>query len=151
SVAASAGSKAGPTKRQVVLCCHRAIEAGVRVGMPLAEALAVEPELNVHEANPQSELQALEDLAAWAQRYSPILGLEEGPVPESLLIDITGCAACFGGEERLAQRAVRELRALGYTARIALADTVGAAWALARCVRNFQIVPPSETEKTLAS
>src|SRR5262249_29767092 len=149
SVGATAGLKTRATRSRVVLCCRRALQVGVRAGMPLAEALAVEPRLNVHEENSQSEVQALEKLAAWGQRYSPIIGLEEGSAPESLLLDVTGCAACFGGEERLAQRAVRDLRVLGYTAHIALADTVGAAWALARCVRNFQIVPPQETEKAL--
>src|SRR5262249_13366125 len=151
SAPATTSGNPRPRKSQVVLCCRRAIEAGVHVGMPLAEALAVEPALNCHAEDRPSGVESLEHLVAGAQRYSPIGGMEEGPAPESLLIDITGCAACFGGEERLAQRAVREMKQLGYTARIALADTVAAAWALARCVRNFQIVPPGETEKTLAS
>jgi len=41
------------------------------------------------------------------QRYSPIVGVEEGPCPESLLVDITGCAACFHGEDRLRQLLAR--------------------------------------------
>jgi protein ImuB len=52
-------------------------------------------------------------------------------VPQSLLADITGCAAVFKGEDRLLQRAVRELHAEGWDVRVAVADTVGAAWGLA--------------------
>ena len=112
------------------LACPRATRLGVRPGMPVAEARAVVPQLSVHDEDPTSDRHALEKLAAWAERYSPIVGLEEGPAPECLLLDVTGCADCFHGEDRLAERAVGEFRAQGSTVRIAIADTLGAAWGL---------------------
>src|SRR5262249_46896874 len=77
------------------------------------------------------DIEALRQLAIWAERYSPIVALEEGPRPESLLLDITGCAACFHGEDRLGQQALDELREQGWNARIVIAGTASAAWALA--------------------
>src|SRR5438067_1736850 len=59
---------------RVLLCCERATRAGVRPGMPLAEALAIERELFVWDKEPVRDRQALERLALWAQRYSPIVG-----------------------------------------------------------------------------
>jgi protein ImuB len=100
--------------------------------MPLTEALAICPQLSIHEQDIEADRQALLELAKWAERYSPIVGLEPGPAPEGLLLDITGCAGCFGGEDRLLQRARRELKADGWLARVAIADTIGAAWALTR-------------------
>src|SRR5262249_45009148 len=69
--------------------------------------------------------------ATWAERYSPLVGLEEGAEPQSLLLNVTSCADCFGGEDRLLQRAARELAGEGWNTRLALADTVGAPWAVA--------------------
>lgn len=71
----------------------------------------------------------LKRLARWCRRYSPIVGLEEAGAPEALLFDITGCAHLFGGEESLARLVLREITRLGLTAHVAIADTIGAAWA----------------------
>lgn len=119
--------------------------------MPIAEARAIEPRLDVHEEESEADRRALEELAHWADRYSPIVGLEDGPAPQSLLCDITGCAACFHGEEKLLDRAVREFSALGWVPRIAIADTIGAAWALARYARTPVLAPTSAMEQVLRS
>lgn len=134
----------------VVVCCARAAQAGVRPGMPLAEAQTIQKQLVVWDEDPTGDRDALERLAEWAQRYSPIVGLEEAATVQSLLLDISGCAACFHGEDRLAQQAVRELRAQGWIAHVAIAGTIGAAWGLAHTVRGLCIVPPEETEQALA-
>ena len=51
-------------------------------------------------------------------------------------MDVTGCGPIFGGEMRLAEEAAQALRQRGYTARAAIADTIGASWALAHSVVN---------------
>ncbi len=117
--------------------------------MPVAEARAIAPSLEVHDENPPRDRRALERLAIWAERFSPIVSLEEGPAPECLLLDVTGCASCFHGEDRLIQRAVGELHEQGWRVRAAIADTVGAAWALAHHVRSWYVAPAGETDKTL--
>ena len=79
----------------------------------------------------QSDREALEKLADWCGRFSPVVGIEEAAAPESLLLDITGLDALFGGEAQLAGEILRELAARGLTAVVAVADTIGAAWAMA--------------------
>jgi len=135
---------------QVVLCSAEAGRAGVRPGMPLAEALAALPRLCTVEADPQRDVKWLRQLASWAERYCPAVALEEGSDPQCLLLDITGCADCFHGEDELLRRAIEDLRAEGWTARVAIADTVGAAWGLAHHGRTPCLVPPGQTETVLS-
>ncbi len=93
---------------------------GIYPGMPLAEAAALvahasaaresalpldEPHLEP--ADPDADLVALTQLADGCHCFSPIVGLEDSPQPDCLLLDITGLAHLFGGEERLAAEVVR--------------------------------------------
>src|SRR5262249_17531324 len=105
----TAGARlAASARAKVLVCCDRAARAALRPGMPVAEARATCRHLAVCDEDPASDLRALRKLAGWAERYSPTVGLEEGPTPSCLLLDVTGCAACFHGEDRLAYRAERE-------------------------------------------
>jgi protein ImuB len=106
--------------------------------MPVAEALALQPHLHVQELDPQADERALQELAEWMERFSPIVGLDETTPLQSLLVDITGCAACFHGEDKLVKRAERELRNQGWIVRIAVADTLGVAWGLAHFASNLK-------------
>jgi protein ImuB len=116
---------------KVAACCQLAHAHGVRPGMLQAEAVATAPALICLEEDLDADRQALTQLAEWAQRFSPIVGLEDGLAPTCLFIDTTGCAACFGGEELMVQSASAEFSKNGWTVVITLADTLGAAWALA--------------------
>ena len=49
----------------------------------------------------------MEKLADWCGRFSPVVGIEEAAAPESLLLDITGLDALFGGEAQLAGEILR--------------------------------------------
>jgi protein ImuB len=110
---------------------------GIRPGLPLADAYAVLPELRALPADPVAEAKTLDGLAAWCGRYTPwtaVDGEGGGPCPGAggLWLDVTGCAHLFGGETALLQDVVGRLEGLGFAARAALADTPGAAWAVAR-------------------
>ena len=63
-------------------------------------------------------------------RFSPIVGFEPTD-PQSVLLDITGLAHPFGGETALAEAIVRDFTRLGLNIQLAVADTIGAAWAAA--------------------
>ncbi|MCS7046274.1 MAG: DNA polymerase Y family protein, partial [Gemmataceae bacterium] len=75
---------------------------------------------------------ALAALARYCQRFSPWVAVEQADAPDCLLLDITGCAHLFGGEAAMADMLAADFASRGYTVRIAVADTLGAAWALAR-------------------
>ena len=68
-------------------------------------------------------------LALWAGRYGPRRNTDGG---DGLWIDTTGIAHLFGGEPQLLDDLVSRLARAGITARVGLADTAGAAFALAR-------------------
>ena len=106
---------------------------GLHRGQSHADACAIVPHLKTAPAEPEADTAALRRLALWAERYSPTVGVDElQPGLEGLVFDMTGAAHLFGGEGALLQEIERRLAAAGITARAALADTSGAAWALAR-------------------
>lgn len=104
-------------------------EAGVRPGMSLADARAIEPGLAVFDAVPESDARLLERIAGWCTRYTPWT-TPDGP--DGVALDITGCAHLFGGEKAMAADLTARLGAAGFESRVAVADTPAAAWALAR-------------------
>ena len=69
--------------------------------------------------------------------------IEAGESPESVMLDITGVAHLFGGEAELIAAVRRHVQRQGYTPRLAIADTLGAAWAMAHAASDTEsIVPP---------
>ena len=117
------------------------LAAGARVGMLLADARAICPDLAAVPADPAGDLAALEKLALWAQRWGPWSALDP---PDGLLVDVTGAAHLFGGEEALLADVTRAFAARGLTARAALAPTAGAAWALSHYARPRAILAPDD-------
>lgn len=103
---------------------------GIEPGMALTHARASVPMLDVRDADPAGDRADLERLAlALARRWTPIVAISDA---DGLFLDLSGVAHLHGGEDRMARRIVRLLARLGFTARIAIADTPGAAWALSR-------------------
>ena len=117
--------------------CPRARQIGLMPGMTLAEARAITPTLISEPADPNADAAALEALARWLVRYTPLTatdatGASSTGGADGLLLDISGCAHLFGGEKAMLADLQNKLAHAGITARLALAPTVGTAWALAR-------------------
>lgn len=114
---------------------------GVVPAMTLSQLAAMCPEATWEEHDPNADLEELISLAEQLHEFSPIVGLEEIdrdpwsgrslPQPQSLFLEATGIADWFGGETALAQRIQQWLAARGYVGCIGIAETVGAAWAIA--------------------
>lgn len=105
-----------------------AIQQGLHQGMPYADARAFCPNLQSRMAQPAQDQRFLQALRRWATRYCPWVGLEGR---DGLVMDVTGSTHLFGGEAAmLADMRTRLMRA-GILTQIGLADTRGAAWALA--------------------
>lgn len=129
--------------------------------MPLAEATALAG-AHLEEHDPEADRAALAQLAVWCEQFSPIVGLED---PDNLLLDVTGLGPLFGGEPILAEQILRAFHRRGLTIQLAIADTVGAAWAVAHYAKKvsyakkdakqvsdtFSVVPLGKTEEWLAS
>jgi protein ImuB len=114
--------------------CPLAARAGLRTGMMLTDARAMLPGLAVHPAAPEAEVELLEQLAAWCERYTPHVAIDRSHAHAggALWLDITGCAHLFGGEAALREDLLARFARRGIHARAAIADSPGAAWALAR-------------------
>jgi protein ImuB len=109
--------------------------------MLVADARALCPQIVAVPADPAGDLALLEKLAVWAQRWGPWSALDP---PDGVLVDVTGVAHLFGGEERLLADVAQAFAARGFTARAAIAPTAGAAWALAHHARDGAILAPGD-------
>ncbi len=122
-------------------------KAGVSCNLSLADARAICPHLITEEADPDGDKQALRKLALWCSRYSPWTTVQGN---DAIGLDITGCAHLFGGEEALLADLSAYLKKFGLTARLAIASTIGAAWALTHYGDGTSAcVPHEETLKAL--
>ena len=110
---------------------------GARVGARLTDARALDPALIAVPADPAGDAALVARLARWAQRWSPLVEVDEADPSASLgtgalRLDVTGGAHLFGGEAGLVADVAERFAALGLSVRTAIAPTAGAAWALAR-------------------
>lgn len=103
--------------------------AGLARGQPLRDASAMCPGLVTVPDDPLGAASFLTALRRWAGKFSPWVAEES---PDGLVIDLTGCAHLFGGEVALLAEVEADCAGLGLTLRAGIADTRGAAWALAR-------------------
>ncbi|WP_346432669.1 Y-family DNA polymerase [Pseudohoeflea coraliihabitans] len=108
---------------------EKAATRGLRIGQGVAEARAICPDLDVTPADPAADHRLLIALADWADRYTPLVGLDS---PDGLALDITGCAHLFGGERAMLDDAITRLEGFGFAVQGAIAPTPALAWALAR-------------------
>tara|TARA_A100001011_G_scaffold84547_1_gene88423 strand:- start:5235 stop:6836 length:1602 start_codon:yes stop_codon:yes gene_type:complete len=145
--------------KRILAVSNAAKLKGIKTGYTLADAKALFPELLIEKADYINDLKTLETLVMAFQRYSPwtAIDLNETNLLGSLVgsgsiwIDITGCAHLYDGEHSLVKDLYNYCLKIGYQARIGLADTPGAAWAVAR-FNNVQstIIPPQSQKEALA-
>ncbi len=136
-VRAARGLHAGPlavvaeqSNMQVVTSLNvEAQAAGLRVGQPVRDAHAMCAALVTRPRNPPAEAAFLTALRRWAGKFSPWVAEEP---PDGLIVDLSGCAHLFGGEETLLNVIETDCADMGLGVQMGIADTLGAAWALAR-------------------
>lgn len=122
--------------------------------MRLADARALLPDLVTTEVERETDRALLESIASWCDRYTPWVAIDPLGAAQAeenasqicsaggfggdagLFLDVTGCGHLHGegeaGERRLLADLMQRLSNHGFTCRAAIADTAGAAWALAR-------------------
>ncbi|MFZ3236416.1 MAG: DNA polymerase Y family protein [Stellaceae bacterium] len=127
-----------------------AAAAGLAPGMTLADALSFVPGLATAAAEPAKDAAALRRLAEWCGRYSPWTAPDG---VDGIKIEITGCAHLWGGESVLAADLSARLDRQGVAVHVAIADTLGAAWAYARFAeagRRTLVLAPGQICAALA-
>ncbi|MBN8548155.1 MAG: DNA polymerase Y family protein [Deltaproteobacteria bacterium] len=141
-------------------CCLQAQRQGVRQGMPLPLAKALCPTALVLPFDPHKNFSALQKLAVRALQFSPLVSLDSellranknkslesaDGLLSGILLDISGTEKLHGSERLLAEKISARFAKLSIQARIAVAPTIGAAWALSRFGSDvIQIVPTGKS------
>lgn len=107
----------------------RAEANGLKPGGSLSDARALVPGLAVAHADQEADRRTLLSLARAADRYTPLVGLDP---PDGLMLDITGCAHLFGGEDAMLADILSRFARWGYSAHGAVAPNPLLAYGLAR-------------------
>lgn len=112
--------------------------------MAVAKAQAMVRDLSIYDADIKGDMTALDRMALWMLRqYTPITATDG---MDGIVLDTEGADHLQGGEELMLSGMVNRLRVAGVTARAAVADTWGAAHAVARTSGNeWTVVPAGQT------
>jgi protein ImuB len=118
---------------QIFALDDAAARLGLEVGLPLANARAICPQLRVFDADEVSDARTLNDIAEWCDRFTPLVALDS---PHGLFLDITGCAHLFGGEAAMMRLMCDVLTAQGFAVSAAVAGTSVCARTMTRHVHG---------------
>jgi protein ImuB len=132
---------------RVVAANAAARETGIRTGQLISASLAFAPELKCRDRDADAEARALAQLATWALTFTPSAGLAP---PNAIVAEIGGSLRLFSGLPQLVARLMEGTEALGYTARLGLAPTPGAALLFARASRIQPIFATAQLPELLA-
>lgn len=119
--------------------------SAMRLGQSLSDARAINPDLDSVQHDLHADMALLEQIARWCECYTPLVSIGG---KYDLFLDITGCSHLFGGEHAMLEDMTTRLNAQGFCVRLAIADTAGAAWALA-CYGNEKIALPDKHPELL--
>jgi protein ImuB len=128
-----------PSHGRMIITAVNAVaeNKGISCGMVLADAMAIHPDLVVLDDKSDLLEKLLKRLAEWCIRFTPVVAID---APDGLMFDATGCAHLWGGELSYVTAITRKLNERGYDVRIAMADTPGVAWAVARFGKTKLII-----------
>jgi len=128
---------------QIFALDDAAARLGLEVGLPLANARAICPQLRVFDADEVSDAKTLNDIAEWCDRFTPLVALDS---PHGLFLDITGCAHLFGGEAAMMRLMCDVLTAQGFAVSAAIAGTSICARTITRHVHGRIVRDGEEAE-----
>ena len=121
-------------------------QEGIENGMVVADAKAILPSLKVIDDDPTLPEKLLKSIAKFCIRYTDAVAID---LPDGLILDVTGCAHLWGGEKNYIKEINTRLTNRGYDVRATMADTIGAAWAIAHFGGSSPIVEPGKQMEAL--
>ncbi len=111
-----------------------AARIGLEVGLPLANARAIDPDVQVFDLDEGADTKLLEDIADWCDRFTPLVALDP---PYGLFLDISGCAHLFGGEAAMLRNICASFKQQDFIINAAIAGTAVCARTLTRAARDL--------------
>lgn len=122
-------------------------QQGITTGQVVADAQAILPALEVRDDEPDMTLALLKSLTEWCLRFTPNAAIHE---PDGIMLDISGCPHLWGGEPSYLNTIAHRFLSAGYQVRLAIADSIGTAWAMARYGEDHFIVETGTQALALA-
>ena len=122
-------TEAGPSGLRIAAANSLAEKAGVTAGLAFTDARARIPDLACEEIDRAADARALERLAHWMIRFSPLVAIDG---TDALMLETTGCDHLHGGEKEMVAAIGALLEANAIPFQPGLASTPGAAKALSR-------------------
>ncbi len=132
-------------KQMIVHISAAAQQLGLRTAMSLADARILLPDLQAFKHQVQKEIKLLQALAEWCIRYTPYVALN---AHNGLFLDISGCTHLWKSEAQYLNTIKQRLQEAGYHVKLAIADTLSVAWAVAR-FSALEIVPSKAQKQAL--
>lgn len=123
-----------------------AVNFGLEIGLPLANARAVCPDVQVFDADEAADRSLVEAVADWCDRFTPLVALDP---PYGLFLDISGCSHLFGGEAAMLRTLCDSLSRQGFVVNAAIARTPVCARTMTQATRSC-IVPDGEEARAVA-
>lgn len=148
----------------VIRQCSKAKRTGIKVGSALSSSFSTECDCKRFRSS-APDFKALYKLCAWTNKYTPLNGLDIEIIEsykQKLLwkidslhyginLDITGTERLSKGEHVLVKNINEKMIKARFEARIAVASTFGAAWALSRFIPEKLYIAKSSIASELNS
>lgn len=119
---------------------------GLYNAMVVADARAILPAVVVLDDQAGLADKLLKKICIWCIRFTPITCIDND---DGVILDATGCAHLWGGEENYLKTILDKLTGFGFHVRAVIADTIGAAWAVCRYGKNKMIISSNEQTEVL--
>jgi protein ImuB len=119
---------------KVFFCNTIARGSGIKPGMKLAAAFALDSRLQTHPRDPQKEIAALRSIALTAMQFTSVVSLAP---PFAVLLEIGGSLSLFGGLDALLEKI--RVSEWGHDFSMSSAPTASGAWLLARAGLELHI------------
>lgn len=119
---------------------------GLQAGMVVADARIIIPDVEVLDDKSGLAENLLKKLCISCIKYTPVVAVNP---PDGLILDASGCTHLWGCEEAYLKSIISKLKNAGFHVRAAMADTIGAAWAISRYGKEKAIIKNSEHLQSL--
>jgi protein ImuB len=123
-------------------------QQGIETGMVASDARAIFPSIKILDDDPKLADRLLKSIAKWCIRYTDAIAID---LPNGLILDVSGCAHLWGGEKNYIKDINTRLTNRGYDVRATMADSIGAAWAIAHYGDGPPIIDPGKQIEALLS
>ncbi len=135
-------------QQRVLMINSIAEQSGIKPGIRINSALALDANLRCLPRQPAKEQQNLLNLANWSLQFTSIISLQP---PDGLLLEIGGSLSLFKGLTALVKKVELGVLKLGYSLHLSVAPTPLGAWLPAHIGVRFLITETSQLKTALGT